>query len=103
MSHPQWKQDSDSKVILTGSLDRESVPSLWQFAKKWTPASDKVEVDLSHVERVDSSGMAMLIQLVKHAKNKNCHIMFSFVPEQLITLFKLSNVQELMAEHIRNN
>ncbi|MCL9780884.1 lipid asymmetry maintenance protein MlaB [Vibrio sp. S4M6] len=103
MAHPQWQLDDKDKITLTGSLDRESVPSLWQSVRKWSPTSEHLDVSLERVERVDSSGMAMLIQLVKHAKNQNCHIMLSFVPEQLNTLFKLSNVQELMADHIRIN
>jgi phospholipid transport system transporter-binding protein len=42
----------------------------------------------------------LLIHLIEHAKNKNCHIMFDFVPEKLRTLFQLSNVEALVAQHI---
>jgi phospholipid transport system transporter-binding protein len=42
----------------------------------------------------------MLIHLIEHAKSQNCHIMLSFVPEQLMTLIQLSNVESLIEKHI---
>ncbi len=102
MSHPQWQQSTDNKISLMGVLDREKVPTLWAFAQGWKPNVAQVEVSLENIERVDSAGMVMLIHLIQHAKKQNCHIMFSFVPEQLRTLFQLSNVDSMLSEHSLN-
>jgi phospholipid transport system transporter-binding protein len=102
MSHSQWRTLSSREYQLHGDLDRGTVPEIWRILKKWQTTESDVEIDLSHINRVDSAGMVMLIHLLEHAKNKNCHIMFSFVPEQLRTLFQLSNIQPMMAEHIKN-
>ena len=102
MSHPQWKSISIDTFQLSGDLDRESVPLLWLTLESWKTAESEVQVDLNQVNRIDSAGMVMLIHLIEHAKNQNCHIMLSFVPEQLRTLFQLSNIQPMMAEHIKN-
>ncbi|MEZ8825544.1 lipid asymmetry maintenance protein MlaB [Vibrio amylolyticus] len=100
MSHHQWQQSSFELVSLIGSLDRETVPSLWTYAKQWQPNQNEVELSLKSVERIDSAGMVMLIHLIEHAKKQNCHIMLSFVPEQLSTLFKLSHIESILVDHI---
>ncbi len=100
MMHPQW-QENGSKVTLSGCLDRDSVPQLWHSLQQWHPKSGNIECSLQELQRVDSAGMAMLLHLIEHAKKQNCHIMFSFVPEQLSTLFTLSNVDSIVAEHIK--
>lgn len=102
MSQSQWQALSSIEYQLLGDIDRDSVPAIWRILEKWQTTESSVEIDLSHINRVDSAGMVMLIHLLEHAKNQNCHIMFSFVPEQLRTLFQLSNIQPMMAEHIKN-
>ncbi len=97
----QWSLSTKS-LKLSGALDRDTVPSLWEIAQKWQPAQGEFECSLQDVERVDSAGMVMLIHLIEHAKNQNCHIMLSFVPTQLRTLFQLSNVESLVNKHIQN-
>lgn len=102
MSHPQWQQSTEEKICLSGNLDREHVPHLWRFAQTWQPRHSEVELSLKAVDRVDSAGMVMLIHLIEHAKKRNCHIMLSFVPAQLGTLFQLSNVDAVVADHIQS-
>jgi len=100
--HSQWQLISPELAKLTGALDRDKVPPLWKALQQWQPQSKQFEVSLDDVERIDSAGMVMLIHLIEHAKQQNCHIMLSFVPEQLRTLFQLSNIDHLMAQHIKN-
>jgi len=102
MQHPQWQVSSTQQVSLCGDLDRESVPNLWQFAKAWDYPANSLKLDLSQVERVDSAGMVMLIHVLEHAKKQNCHIMLSFVPEQLRTLCRLSNAEAMLLDHIES-
>ena len=102
MGHSQWQTLSSREYRLHGDLNRDSVPATWRILEKWRTTELDVEIDLSHINKVDSAGMVMLIHLLEHAKNQNCHIMLSFVPEQLRTLFQLSNIQPMMAEYIKN-
>ncbi|MDN2482145.1 STAS domain-containing protein [Vibrio astriarenae] len=92
----------DDVIRFEGKLDRHTVPSLWQSLEVWKPSQNTCSIDLSGVKRVDSAGMVMLIHLIEHAKTENCHIMLSFVPKELGTLFRLSNVDKLLAKHIQN-
>ncbi|WP_019274204.1 STAS domain-containing protein [Vibrio coralliilyticus] len=102
MSAKQWLSVSDGHYQITGALDRESVPALWRSICNWKVTSSTIEISLEQVERVDSAGMVMLIHLLEHAKKQNCHIMLSFVPKQLLTLFQLSNVEEFIDGHLKN-
>ncbi len=97
----QWNMTTNS-LRLSGALDRDTVPRLWQLVQKWQPSQGEFECSLQDVERVDSAGMVMLIHLIEHAKKQNCHIMLSSVPAQLRTLFQLSNVESLVNKHIKN-
>ncbi|NVD08198.1 STAS domain-containing protein [Vibrio sp. JPW-9-11-11] len=102
MDNLQWRLDSELHYSLSGDLDRESVPALWQTLKQQNFSRGAVNVSLEKVVRVDSAGMVMLIHLIEHAKKQNCHIMLSFVPDELHTLFQLSNVEEFVAEHLES-
>jgi phospholipid transport system transporter-binding protein len=86
---------------LSGDLTRETVPALWNLLQAWQPKGDELEISLEQVNRVDSAGMVMLIHLIERAKTASCHIMLSFVPEQMHTLFQLSNIEDMMSEHIK--
>jgi phospholipid transport system transporter-binding protein len=101
MSHEQWKPLAPDNIELSGDLDREAVPALWLFIKQWQPMGTTLTVSLQNVNRIDSAGMVLLIHLIEHAKNKNCHIMFDFVPAKLRTLFQLSNVESIVAQHLK--
>ncbi|SJN57716.1 hypothetical protein VR7878_02459 [Vibrio ruber DSM 16370] len=100
MTHPQWHPLEQGTIELSGALDRETVPKLWQFLQNWQPTHEQIMLSLENVARVDSAGMVLLLHLIEHAKKRNCHIMLSFVPEQLHMLFQLSNVDSLVTNHI---
>ncbi|WP_089137942.1 STAS domain-containing protein [Vibrio rumoiensis] len=101
MAITEWHEDSECRASIIGQLTRDTVPALWTQLQHWQPQIPQYEVCLKQVERVDSAGMAMLIHLLQHAKSQNCHIMLSFMPSQLNTLFKLSNIDALFSEHIQ--
>lgn len=102
MSHAQWQAQSGGSFLLGGELSRDTVPALWTELQQWQPGQKMIEVSLAEATRIDSAGMVLLIHLIEHAKKSNCHIMLSFVPNQLHTLFQLSNIERLVAEHIKN-
>lgn len=87
--------------IINGELTRDTVPLLWQELKHWQPTETRIELSFNNTERVDSAGMVLLIHLIQHAKRANCHIMLSSVPEQLHTLFQLSNIETMLVDHIK--
>ncbi|WP_394128598.1 lipid asymmetry maintenance protein MlaB [Vibrio hepatarius] len=103
MINPEWCSNSAAEFALSGDLNRETVPELWSYLQQQQWPGNEVEVSLEQLKKIDSAGMVMLIHLIEHAKKQNCHIMLSFVPDELRTLFQLSNVDELIAQHLKNN
>ena len=95
-----WQKLSSGSYELAGDLTRDTVPGLWDDLQTLTFEQSSLTLSLSGVLRVDSSGMVMLIHLLEHAKKQNCHIILSFVPEQLMTLAALSSAEELFLGHI---
>lgn len=70
MSQTQWSELSSVEFQLSGDLDRDSVPAIWRTLQAWKTTESRVQVNLNTVERIDSSGMVMLIHLIEHAKIK---------------------------------
>ncbi|PWI33505.1 NTP-binding protein [Vibrio albus] len=101
MSCTQWQQKSPHLYWLSGELTRETIPALWAHLNTWKPKGYEVEISMEQVNRVDSAGMVMLLHLIERAKTDSCHIILSFVPEQMHTLFQLSNIEGMMSEHIK--
>jgi phospholipid transport system transporter-binding protein len=102
MINPEWHSNSAAEFALSGDLNRESVPKLWSSLKQQQWPGSEVEVSLEQLKKIDSAGMVMLIHLIENAKKQNCHIMLSFVPTELRTLFQLSNVEQVVAGHLKN-
>lgn len=100
MNHPQWQELSPTQYALSGSLDRDSIPSIWAEFKQWPFQQDTMQINLTNVERIDSATLALLIQLIKKAKENQCKLLFNDLPEQLNVLIEISNVTSMMSEHI---
>jgi len=78
----------------TGALTMREVP-IWH-AKTRGSAPLPTQVDLSGVERTDSSALAWLLDLQSRASKKQLDIQFIHPPKALITLAGLSGVGKLL-------
>ena len=85
---------------LIGNVDRDTVPELWNTIQSVSFYEPEMVLALDKVKRFDSAGLVMLIHLLEHAKNRKCHIMLSFVPDELNILFQLYNVESVIEKHI---
>lgn len=70
------------------SLVRESQAQLWQ--------QDRLRLNLAEVSQADMAGLAWLIDLVSQARHKSVSLQLEHVPETLLKLAKISDVQELL-------
>lgn len=67
------------------SIDGQSVKS-FAFLK----SGKEITIDLSRVANADSAGLALLIEWIKYTRSKRIALKFKNIPEQLLTLAKLS-------------
>jgi len=78
---------------LTGPLTLSEVPS-WSRRLKKQPLPKAI--DLSAVEKADSSALALLLEIQSTARSLNESIAFNNPPPALQTLARLSGVSELL-------
>lgn len=92
-----------SKLCISGVLDRDTLKHDF-----WTPlsrenkdlviASCLLQVDLSKVERADTSGLAWLLNLVKDLSKTQVEVRFSNIPDKLMNLAALSGAEVLLPQ-----
>lgn len=86
----------DSGVFaVTGNLtfsgiDKQAIKS-FAFLKSANP----IILDLSQVTIADSAGLALIIEWIKYARNHQIELKFNNIPAQLITLAKLSGLDQI--------
>lgn len=78
----------------TGSLTMKEVP-YWHSKTNDAQALPS-DIDLSDVERTDSSALAWLLDLQSKGQQQQLAIAFNNPPQALVTLAQLSGVQALL-------
>jgi ABC-type transporter Mla MlaB component len=89
----------DSKnyyIQVKGELVEATVmDALKQFARE-CQQHDEWVIDFTRVTRVDSTALALLIELKRNAASKKREISFIYLPEALLTIARLSQVEDLL-------
>ncbi|NDL00027.1 MULTISPECIES: lipid asymmetry maintenance protein MlaB [Photorhabdus] len=83
-------------LILKGTLDRNSLLPLWQQKEKLLADIDSINV--SQLEYVDSTGLALLVRFKHHMQKRGDKLRFSGIDERLNTLIKLYDLQEMIID-----
>lgn len=94
-------QQNQQQYIISGAVDFNTAPDLAQRALSFFKASavndkadnDKVRVDLSKVTKCNSAGLALMFEMVKHARTKNIDLYFENLPNTLLTIAKAYGVE----------
>ena len=61
-----------------------------------THGDGAVEIDLAGVTRTDSAGLALLLELVRNARERKREVRFTRVPEQLRKLAEFFGIAEIL-------
>ncbi|NHB96241.1 lipid asymmetry maintenance protein MlaB [Photorhabdus stackebrandtii] len=83
-------------LILKGILDRDTLLPLWQQKEKLMADIDCINV--SQLEHVDSTGLALLVRFKHHMQKEGVKLLFSGVSERLSTLITLYDLQEIIID-----
>ncbi|MCH8501258.1 MAG: STAS domain-containing protein [Aliidiomarina sp.] len=86
-----------NQVVVRGLLDRDHVGAAWQSRQDWLSGSGDVSVDLQGVEKVDSAGLAMLIQVKAELLQQGRELALHNVNTQLRQFAEVSGVTELLS------
>ncbi|MFZ1871966.1 MAG: lipid asymmetry maintenance protein MlaB [Chania sp.] len=88
-----WESQQQT-LTLRGELTRETLLPLWQ--QREALMADKTTLDVAQLQRVDSSGLAMLLHLREQQHQQGIELKISGVTERLQTLITLYNLQAIM-------
>jgi phospholipid transport system transporter-binding protein len=85
-------------VRVSGVLDAFTAPQLLAQSAQHFSSTDAAPlvVDLSGVKESDSAGLALLLEWLRLARQRRRTVRFENLPEQLIALAKISEVEALL-------
>jgi phospholipid transport system transporter-binding protein len=86
----------DGRFAVTGVLDFDSVADLLVDSRRAFEREPKIEVDLAGVSSSDSAALALLIEWLRSARRRGAEIRFVGVPDQLVALARLSDLEPLL-------
>ncbi|NTU47909.1 MAG: STAS domain-containing protein [Syntrophobacteraceae bacterium] len=86
-------------VALEGSLDFNTVPDLRKNLLKTLRkgASPSIELDFSRVSKVDTSGIAMLVELNRIAVSKGGNVSLTGMNEQVRRMMRLARLDGIFS------
>ena len=101
MSNYSLTFKDDNLIAIRGEL------TMYSIRKDWWPSEGKDAVekldkkrpilfDLHNIERIDSAGLAWLINLIRDCKTANLKVKFTNVPEDLLNIAKISDASALL-------
>ncbi|WP_343554242.1 lipid asymmetry maintenance protein MlaB [Pantoea sp.] len=94
MSEPLRWQRTASTLALSGKLDRDTLLTLWH--ERDTAMVDINTIDVAALERVDSSGLALLVHLREIARAQGSAPLFTGISDKLQSLITLYNLQQII-------
>jgi phospholipid transport system transporter-binding protein len=87
-------ESQQQTLILRGELDRETLLPLWEQRERLL--ADKTVLDVTQLQRVDSSGLALLVHLREQQRQRGVELKISGASDRLKTLITLYNLQAIM-------
>jgi len=94
----QLSAGDDGSLVVTGVLDKTTVTRILQESQNSfrDAVSMPGSIDLTGVNSVDSSGLALLIEWVRLGRRQNRTIKILNIPAQMLPLARLFGVEHLL-------
>ncbi|WP_368529316.1 lipid asymmetry maintenance protein MlaB [Enterobacter cloacae] len=91
-----WSREGE-KLTLSGELDQDLLNPLWD--KRHEAMQGVTLIDLSHVTRVDTAGIALLAHLVAVGKKQGATVTLHGASDNVVTLAQLYNLPQDVLPH----
>ena len=78
---------------LSGDLTYKTVPAVFDQEIEFT---EQTRLDLSDVARIDSAGLALLVEWTCVARRQNKKLVLEQIPESLRSLIEVSGLREVL-------
>ncbi|HET8700604.1 MAG TPA: STAS domain-containing protein [Nitrococcus sp.] len=96
MSGARFATQGAQGLALLGELTFETVPGLNKDLGSTFAQYPQLRVDLSGLGRVDSAGLALLIEWTRLARSLGHGLEFVNVPQQLLAIARVSGLEQVL-------
>lgn len=95
-----WQEDGPVIVFLDGAVDRDTVPELRRkvFRDVVKKRPNQVRVDLSAVGRMDTAGLAFLLELRNALKGQGAILRLDGMTDAVRRLVDLARLENLLSD-----
>jgi len=98
MESARFEASGDGAFRVTGMLDFTTVPQVWAASQPLLrQAGRSPSVDLEGVTRVDSAGLALVLEWVALAGRNNQRLSILRAPDKLLALARISETEGFLA------
>jgi len=84
---------------VSGPLTFDTVTELYRSSAPWFAGKPELVVDCSGVTRIDSAGLALMVEWLRQARDTKCALRFRNLPEQVLTLVRINGLQDVIRNH----
>lgn len=95
MAAATTERDGDT-LLVRGELDFDSVAELWATTKTLFRAEPILRIDLSGVRRSNSAGVALLVEWLRQARNRQRKLVFVNVPDQMQAIIRVVDLETVL-------
>jgi len=97
MSQPVLEKINDQQYALSGELTMQNVSQVSEDTKPlMTAMSGEVTINLSKIARADSAGLALLIDWLRIARQREVTLRFEQLPEQLLQIARVCELHSVL-------
>ena len=100
MTITKVERDGEFRFHVQGDMTFSSVKNLLQRSNELFSSIEALEVDLSQVDHADSAGLALVLEWMAQAAERNARIVFTGIPESMVSIARLCHVESLLNEAI---
>ncbi len=93
-----FSQSADGQFQLTGELSFATVNAVLDESRAalFGKATSRIDLNLGAVTRADSAGLALLIEWLRMAQQKQCDICYHHLPEQMLAIAEAGDLISLL-------
>ncbi len=105
-SQAEITQQNQQQYLISGIVDFSTVPGLLRqssayFSALKTPHGEQIKIDLSKVKECNSAALALMLEIVKSARQNKIEISFENLPAALLSIAKAYGVENEIRELCR--
>ena len=93
---------SKDNYIIKGDLTFGTINKQTMKVLNFQPSASIINIDLQQLGKIDSAGLALLIEWIKFSRAYQIELRFEHIPAQLSALAKLSDISEIDLFTLKN-